>query len=150
MENIVRSLIKMKVQDKLRGMETLQIGCAIIENNGKFLIAQRAPGMSYAGYWEFPGGKLESGETVEECLIREIHEELGMIIRPTNFFGRKDFEYPQKTVSLFFYFCRWVGGQPSKKDCFDFAWVTPCEMKNYRFLPADIEVIDLLNRTFRK
>ncbi|MBI3306965.1 MAG: 8-oxo-dGTP diphosphatase MutT [Candidatus Omnitrophica bacterium] len=134
-------------------METLQIGCVMIERNGKFLIAQRSPGMSYAGWWEFPGGKLEECETIEQCLVREIQEELGILIQPTEFLCRKDFEYPTRKVSLVFYFCQWVSGQPSRKDCFDFAWVTPREMKNYQFLPADIEVIDYLmktNRTFRK
>ncbi len=130
-------------------METLTVGCAMIEKEGKFLIAQRSPGMPYAGYWEFPGGKRENGESLEGCLVREVAEELGICIRVQKFFAQKDFEYPHRKVSLFFYFCGVVSGRPSKRECFDFAWVMPGEMKNFRFLPADWEIIDYLIRVKR-
>ena len=131
-------------------METIEVGCAMIERQGEFLIAQRCPGMRCPGFWEFPGGQRESHETMEQCLIREIGEELGIRIRPTEFLGRKDFEYPDRKVSLYFYFCDWISGRPSKRDCFDFAWVSPRQMKNYRFLPADFEIIDYLIKTKRE
>jgi 8-oxo-dGTP diphosphatase len=130
----------------------MQVGCAIIvagpafENQGKILIAQRKPGSFLAGYWEFPGGKCDEGESLEECLVREASEELGVRIRPSKFYCRVDHAYPHRTVSLHFYFCEWVSGRPSRRDCHDFAWAEPQELRRYRFVPADQDIINDLIR----
>lgn len=120
---------------------TLEVGCAIIVREGKILIAQRKPGDHLGGYWEFPGGKRESGETVEACLIREAMEELGVHISPRRFLTEARHHYPEREILLYFWICDWRGGEPSKKDCADFRWVTPSEFKDFQFPPADADIL---------
>ena len=86
-------------------MEALEIGCAIIQKEDRLLIAQRRPGDHLAGYWEFPGGKREGDETMEDCLVREVREELGVWIRPVEFLFRVDHTYANRDISLHFYHC---------------------------------------------
>src|SRR3989338_9091642 len=114
-------------------------GCAIIRARQKgaptrILIAQRKPEVFLGGYWEFPGGKIEDGESVQDCLAREVYEELGFRVRAAGLFRIQAHVYPEKTVRLHFYFCDWVSGQAVKADCQDFRWVLPEEMKNYDFI----------------
>ena len=129
----------------------IEVGCAIIRMKKKegetlLLIAQRKPEDFLGGYWEFPGGKIENGESVQECLMREIEEELGVRVKAAEFFRLREHVYPQKTVRLHFYFCDWVSGEACRRDCHDFAWVQPEEMKNYPFIPADEDIINELIR----
>lgn len=128
-------------------MKTIEVGCAIIEKEGKLLIAQRKPGAYFGGYWEFPGGKKEPSETMEQCLVREVKEELGIGIMPRAFLCRSHYRYPDRHVDLHFYLCDWAVGFPIKHDCYDFRWAAPPELRTYRFLPADI---DLINELIRK
>lgn len=123
-------------------MIKLEVGCAIIIHNGKILIAQRKPTVSMGGYWEFSGGKKEPGETIENCLIREVFEELGVVIKVERFWKKKKVVHKDREIELFFYWCSWKSGEPELKDCQDWAWVFPSELKNYNFLPADLEIID--------
>lgn len=117
------------------------VGCAIIERKGSILIAQRKPGAWYSGYWEFPGGKRESGETIPACLIREVSEELGIEIFPEKLIWQSEYVYPHRRARLYFYICRWVSGTPFRRDCHDHRWVLLEEMSRYRFLPADLPLI---------
>ncbi len=125
-------------------MPGIEVGCAIIEKRGEFLIAQRLPGSHQGGYWEFPGGKLHAGESMPECLVREVWEELGILIRPRVFLCRKDFSYPTRDVSLYFYLCRWIGGSPVRRHCLDFRWVRPRDLRKFRFVAADTELLNQL------
>jgi mutator protein MutT len=127
-------------------IETIEVGCAIIEKKGHLLIAQRSPGSNFGGWWEFPGGKREGEESFEKCLKREVREELGIDILPYRFLYFTEYTYPKRRVILHFYLCFWVCGQPVKHGCFDFRWVKPGELRNFRFLPADIAVINDLVR----
>ena len=127
-------------------MEDIDVGCAIIVKEKKILIAQRKPEDSFGEYWEFPGGKVEFGESIEDCLIREAEEELGISIRPERLLEKGFHRYPEKTLHLYFYLCRWVKGDAKKIDCHDFAWVAPEELKNYQFPPADDGIIEELIR----
>jgi 8-oxo-dGTP diphosphatase len=125
-------------------MREIDVGCAIIEKEGRLLIAQRGPGSSMAGFWEFPGGKREDKETMEDCLVREVHEELCVRIRPNRFLCLKEDLRGEKKLRLHFYLCAWVSGDPVCRDCFAYRWVGPEELKNFRFPPADETVIDEL------
>lgn len=128
-------------------MQEIEVGCAIIEKQGKLLIAQRKPGSALGGYWEFPGGKRHLKETLEECLVREVREELGIAIRPRTFLTRTSHAYPDRKVLLDFYLCDWVAGNPVRHDCFDFRWVEPEDLRSYTFPPADRDVIgELIQR----
>jgi len=125
----------------------IEVGCAIIERKGEILIAQRKLEGHLGGYWEFPGGKKEGAESIEECLVREVDEELGVVIQPYKFLTNVVHSYPSREVSLHFYFCTWVSGTPVKKDCLDFRWVKPEGLGSFLFPPADRDIIqDLLQK----
>lgn len=126
----------------------VEVGCAVIsgsrrepESRGRILIAQRKPGDSFGGFWEFPGGQLENGEQMEACLAREVREELGILISPRLFLGTVDHAYPAKTFRLHFYLCDWIHGKPVRHDCLNFRWVLPAELHRYSFPRADTDLI---------
>jgi 8-oxo-dGTP diphosphatase len=122
-------------------VETIEVGCAVIEHEGKILIAQRNPGDSFAGSWEFPGGTREQGESIEDCLVRELREEMGIEIRPRRFLFRCDHVYPTRKVELYFYFCDWVRGKPLLLECHNYRWIEPKHLCRYSFLPGDDAVL---------
>ena len=128
-------------------MSVMEVGCAVIAKSGKLLIAQRKPGAHLGGFWEFPGGKRYDHENMEACLIREVHEELGIWIRPRQFLRKTEHAYPDKNVALYFYLCDWVSGRPVRRDCLNFQWVEPVELRRFRF-PLGDDVI--LNELIRK
>lgn len=128
-------------------IKKIEVGCGIIHRAGKILIAQRLPGRNYGGYWEFPGGKLDPGETLEQALVREIMEELGILVKPKQILAEATHPYPEFEFALSFVLCEWVSGKPVKHGCFDFRWVEPEELRNFRFPPADT---DLINDLIRK
>lgn len=137
-----------RVGENEETIENLEVGCAVIINeDGKILIAQRKPGVHLGGFWEFPGGKREDGEGIEACLIREVYEELGVEILPRLFLFRRRHTYPAKEVLLDFYLCDYVCGRPYRRDCLDFRWVAPDDLRRFRFLPADTDVLNDLLRT---
>ncbi len=119
----------------------MDVGCALIVRGEELLIAQRKPGSNLAGYWEFPGGKREKDESLEECLVREVWEELGVSIRPRKLICQEVHEMPDRFLDLYFYVCDWVSGKPVKKDCHDFRWVLPEELVKFTFPPADNSLI---------
>jgi mutator protein MutT len=127
-------------------MKIIEVGCAVIQNEGKILIAQRKTGSYYGGYWEFPGGKQEPGETIEQCLVREVREELGVEIEPLRLLRKTSHTYPEREVLLHFYLCRLVSGQPSKIDCEDFCWIEPKDSGEFQFLPADGDILEDLKK----
>lgn len=124
--------------------ELFEVGCAIIHKNGKLLIAQRHLTDSFGGLWEFPGGKREPDETIEACLEREAFEELGIRIHPEKLLCHRMHGTPERRISLFFFFCRWVSGEPQAIDCKDFRWVTQEDIRRYPLLPGDREILEEL------
>lgn len=120
----------------------LEVGCAIIHKQGKLLIAQRHLSDSFGGYWEFPGGKREQAETIEACLVREVSEELGIVIHPERLLCSRVHGTSGHKISLFFFFCRWVSGEPRAIDCKDFRWVSREDIRQYTLLPGDLEVLE--------
>jgi len=88
-----------------------EVTAAIILKDNKVLIAQRAPGKNQAGKWEFPGGKVELGETPQECLNREIREELEVDIEVLDIFGESIYAYHSGTIKLMAYWCKWISGE---------------------------------------
>jgi len=121
-----------------------EVIAAIIINNGKVLIARRAEDQKLAGKWEFPGGKIESGETPEECLVREIKEELGVDIKVDTFFAENTYQYDTETIKLLAYKARWVDGEYKLAVHNQIKWVKPYELENYDFAPADVPFIEKL------
>lgn len=116
------------------------VTAAIICKNNKVFIARRAPGEKMAGGWEFPDGKLEEGETPEECLKRELFEEFGVNAEVKDFFCESIYEYPQGTIRLLAYFADIISGDIRLSVHDDFRWAAPDELLNFSLLPADIPV----------
>ncbi len=120
------------------------VTAAIIRKNGKILIARRAAGENMAGGWEFPGGKLEEGETPEECLKRELAEEFGIDADIGRFFCESVYRYPRGAIRLLAYFAEITRGEISLKVHDQIAWVDAGELRMYGLLPADIPIADKL------
>ncbi|EGW35927.1 8-oxo-dGTP diphosphatase MutT [Desulfosporosinus sp. OT] len=121
-----------------------EVTAAIILKNNKVLIAQRAPSDKLAGKWEFPGGKIELGETPQECLKREIKEELDVDIAVLNFFGESIFAYPSGTIKLMAFWCKWISDEVTLKVHSQIVWVNRHELGLYDFAPADIPLVEKL------
>ncbi|MBI3009601.1 MAG: 8-oxo-dGTP diphosphatase MutT [Candidatus Omnitrophica bacterium] len=110
---------------------------AIIERRGSILICQRHEQDSFGGFWEFPGGKREAGESWEACLRREVKEELGVNVRAVSLFGRMSYRYPDGIVSFRVYRCAIARGNPHPLDAQALRWVSRARLCQYRFPPAN-------------
>ena len=126
------------------GKNQIDVAAALIFRAGKILIAQRHAGLHLGGLWEFPGGKREPNETFEHCLVREIHEELGVEISVGKLFEEVVHAYPEKTVRLGFFVCRLKSGEPEPVDCAALKWVDKSELDEYPFPAADARLLDKL------
>ena len=122
----------------------VDVACAVIRRGGKILITQRRVGDHLGGLWEFPGGKRISAESLGQCLVREIFEELRIQIQPSRFLCRIDYCYSDLKVSLYFYECELLHGQPRLLGCQALCWVWPFELKRFAFPPADKPILDYL------
>lgn len=127
-------------------MITIVVTAAVIENQGNFLIAQRKKQSHQGMKWEFPGGKIEPGESPELCLAREIREELGINIEVGDIFKVISHNYGEKQVILLCYKCRMLSGTLSPIECEDFQWVTPEQMQGFDFAPADVPLVQALQK----
>ena len=116
----------------------------ILRADGKVLLAQRPPGKAYAGYWEFPGGKLEAGETPAHALSRELHEELGITVRTASPWLVQEFVYPHAHVELDFFRVFAFGGELVSRDGQAFAWQDPQAIDVAPLLPANTRVLAAL------
>lgn len=124
----------------------LVVACALIDSDGRVLIAQRPEGKMMAGLWEFPGGKVESGERPEESLIRELNEELGIVVKeaclaPLTFASHV---YPDFHLLMPLYVCRRWEGFVEGREKQRLKWVRPTELRNYPMPPADEPLISHL------
>ena len=127
-------------------MQVIEVAAGIIAHEGRYLIARRKAGAHLGGLWEFPGGKRETGETLEECLHRELWEELNVRISAPTPFQIVRHEYPEKVVELHFFCCRIATGVAIAMDCAELRWVYPHEMASFEFPPADRPVIAALQQ----
>jgi 8-oxo-dGTP diphosphatase len=121
----------------------LVAACALIDVDGRVLIAQRPPGKSMAGLWEFPGGKVEPGERPELSLIRELKEELGIVVKeeclaPLTFASHS---YADFHLLMPLYVCRRWEGIVAAREAQKLKWVRPNELRNYPMPPADEPLI---------
>lgn len=122
----------------------IEVSAGIVFRDGRLLITQRRPNDHLGGLWEFPGGKCELGETFEECLRRELREELGAEFEVGALFDEVTHAYPEKTVHLRFHLCRWLQHEPQPIHCHAVAWITRDELSGYAFPAADATLLEKL------
>jgi 8-oxo-dGTP diphosphatase len=126
----------------------IDVTAAILTQAGRVLIARRKPGASQAGMWEFPGGKVRPGETPEECLKREIREELGLDIAVGEFLGESIHAYADQSIRLRAYYARIEAGTPVLNDHAEVEWVRFDELGRFTFCAADMPFVRMLNAGF--
>ena len=126
------------------GKKQIEVSAALIFHKGKLLITQRREGAHLGGLWEFPGGKREPNETFEQCLVRELNEELGIEVEVGELFEEVSHAYAEKTVRLKFFVCKLISGKPQTLDCAAFKWVGKAELDNFDFPAADARLLEKL------
>lgn len=119
----------------------IEVTAAVIIKDEKFLICQRPNGKACALLWEFPGGKIEAGETGEQCIVREIQEELGATLRILRKLTDVVYEYPNRTVHLHFFIAEIASGELIRKEHNALAWITKEDVSDYQFCPADAKML---------
>ncbi len=127
-------------------MKVVEVAAGLVYREGRYLIAKRKPDVHLAGFWEFPGGKREPGETFEDCLERELFEELNIRIGTPVPFQVVRYQYPEKIVELHFFRCGIESGQATAVDCAEIRWVWPHELEDFEFPPADRPILEALRR----
>ncbi|HEU4965319.1 MAG TPA: 8-oxo-dGTP diphosphatase MutT [Bacilli bacterium] len=128
-------------------MKQLVVTAAVIERNGRILIAQRKPDSHMGLKWEFPGGKLEWGEEPRQGVAREIREELGIEIAVDEVVEVVAHTYADRHIVLIGYRCRYVGGEVQLLDVNAVKWVEPTELLRYDLAPADVPIVERLLQT---
>jgi A/G-specific adenine glycosylase len=118
----------------------------IVGRDGKILIAQRKETSMLGGMWEFPGGTLEKGETMQECIRRELKEELGIQTRIGPRLLVVHHAYSHFTIDLHVHWARITKGRPRAIHCADFVWVKPAGMRKYPFSKADLQIVQCLEK----
>jgi 8-oxo-dGTP diphosphatase len=117
------------------------VTAGIIRRNGSVLLARRSPGERLAGFWEFPGRKVENGESPKECLARELNEELGIVTRIGEKCSESSHQYDHGSFCIVAYFVDCVAGDPRPKVHDRLEWVKIDDIKGYKLLPADIPIV---------
>ena len=124
--------------------KSVEVSAALIFREGKLLITQRHAKSHLGGLWEFPGGKRESGGTFEQCLVREIREELGVEVSVGELFEEIRHDYPEKSVRLKFFICQLLSGEPQPLDCAAVKWVEKSGLAAHKFPAADAQLLEKL------
>lgn len=128
-------------------MKKLEVAAGLIFRDGRLLITQRRDGDHLGGFWEFPGGKREAGESFETCLQRELREELGVEVEVQDLVAEITHAYPDRLVHLQFFKCRLVQHEPQPHGCQAVAWVAPAELASFAFPAADERLLAQLRTT---
>jgi 8-oxo-dGTP diphosphatase len=125
-------------------MDIISVVCGLIFNQGKILICRRNPSKLLAGYWEFPGGKVEANETEEASLYRELLEELGMKVKVGKHFKSVIHPYETFTIELIAYRCIFEEASYQLTDHDEYKWIDPKDVLNWKLAPADIPIAEAL------
>ncbi len=123
-----------------------------MNKTGDILLTQRPKGKSWAGYWEFPGGKVEYRESYTQALVREIREELGMVVdaKYCQFLLMSKHVVDDTVLELHFFFCfQWVG-MPESLEEQSYVWVKPDRLSHYKLLPTNLEILEKIRKSIKK
>ena len=126
----------------------IHVAVGILKRNNTVLVAERPTDKPYAGYWEFPGGKVEANETAEQALKRELHEELGIDILTAQPWFEHIHHYPDKSVQLDMWLVTEFTGEPHSKEQQQLRWVTFDEMCHLRLLEGNIPIMSRIEQLF--
>jgi len=126
------------------GRPAISVVAGVLWREGRYLAVQRPEGKPYAGYWEFPGGKVEPGESLEAALVREFEEELGLTPLKYRYWREKRHAYPELTVHLHFFHITEAAGAPQALEGHHIAWIEPTEASALPFLEADAPIVAAL------
>ena len=124
-------------------MKTIRVVAAVIKKENKIFCTQRGYG-DFKGYWEFPGGKIEDGETPQEALVREIKEELDIDIKTGDLIGTVEYDYPDFHLSMDCFWCKFISGKIELKEHQDAKWLSLNDINDLDWLPADEALIELI------
>jgi 8-oxo-dGTP diphosphatase len=126
-------------------VETVTVVAAVVERHGRILLTRRQVGAHLGGLWEFPGGKPESGESLEAALRREMREELDTDVEVGDQMETVEWQYPDKRVNIVFFRCA-LRGEPRPLEGQEMAWVPREDLPNHEFPPADAALVERLSR----
>ncbi len=124
-------------------MKTIEVVAAIIKNDDKIFTTQRGYG-DFKGFWEFPGGKIEAGETPQQALIREIKEELDIDIKVGELVTTVEYDYPQFHLTMHCFICTIFAGDMVLKEHENSKWLTKDTLNSVDWLPADVELLEII------
>ena len=130
-------------------MKITEVVAALIWDGDRFMICQRPPHKARGLLWEFVGGKVEAGETMEQALIRECQEELDVTLAVGDIFMDVLHEYPDLTVHLTLFHATIAKGEPRMLEHNDIRWITPAEIPQYDFCPADVEILQAIIKNYQ-
>ena len=128
----------------------VEVVAGLIWKDGRFMICQRPKDKARALLWEFVGGKIEPNESGEDALIRECKEELDIIVKPLDVFCDVVHTYPDIVVHLTLYNAEIIAGEPKLIEHNDLRWITPDEIDNFDFCPADVEILEKIKCNTRR
>ncbi|OUV04049.1 MAG: hypothetical protein CBC42_01265 [Betaproteobacteria bacterium TMED82] len=135
---------------KFKGMKKITVVCGLIFDSKGLILITRRSGGTHPGEWEFPGGKLEDGESEKDCLHREIHEELSISIANETRYFELMHNLPEFTAHLIFYTCDYLAGEIFLQVHDLYRWVEIKDLLNYDFLKSDVDIIKKLTVDFKK
>ena len=125
-------------------MKKINVAAAIITKDNKYFIAKRNKNKHLGGFYEFPGGKQDVNETLQQTVIREIKEELNIHVQVGNKLGEEHYKDDKINIHLHYFFCKIISGDIILNEHEDSAWVSKEEFKNYNFAEGDSDIISLL------
>lgn len=128
-------------------MKSIEVVAGIIEDNHKIFATQRGYG-EFKGAWEFPGGKIEPGESREQALARELKEELSIDVSVGDYLCSVNHDYPNFHLLMHCFFCKIIGGKPTLLEHESAKWLGFQDFRSVEWLPADLSVIDILEKQF--
>ena len=134
--------------NRIESMKSIRVVAAVIRDNDRIFATQRGYG-NYKGWWEFPGGKIEAGETPQEALKREIREELDTLVEVGDLIACVEYDYPEFHLSMDCFWCTVLEGNLHLNEAEDARWLTKENLMSVKWLPSDLEVLEVISKSIQ-